>query len=583
MRSILAIVLLMINLGSARAQQAELRADVNKNTIEEGELLRYTITIENGEERNLTPPPFSDFQVISSSRSSQMSVQIVNGRQEVKKTLKITYLIRPSGIGDKVIEAAELRSGNGTLRTRPIHIKVVKSGTLPKRKAPSGADVGGFPKKDIFLRAHLSKKEVYRGEQLVLYYTLYFRSGISNYEMPASKLNGFWSKEIEIKNPEVKTQNINGVNYRTAVVRKLILFPQKSGELVIDPARMTVDVQYSFFDTRRIKLTSNAVKLKVKELPAGAPPEFNGAVGNFRIESTLSSDEAAVNEPLTLRVKISGTGNIQLIDLPEPRLPDDFEVYDPKINEHISTRGDVLSGTKSYEYLLVPRQRGTYKLDSLIFAWFDPATGEYKKAHTRSYEIRVSGEARSNPGGKNAISGLSKEDVELLDQDIRYIHSETKLKRSGLSYFASIRYYVLMLAPGLLFILLLLIRRQRMKAAGSVEQIRQKKAARKALKKLNGLAREELSDKDYFEAIPNILWDYLGERIHLDRSEQTQEGIRRKFESLGIDPLRAEELETLLDNCRAAVYAPSQAGLSRSEMLERARSWINRFEKELQA
>jgi len=582
MRSIMAIVLLVIGVGSARGQQADLRAEVNKNTVEEGELLRYTITIENGEERNLTPPEFHDFQVISSSRSSQMSVQIINGRQEIKKTLKITYLIRPSGIGDKVIEAAELKSNNGTLRTQPIHIKVVKSGTLPKRKAPGGADVGDFPKKDIFIRASLSKKEVYRGEQLILYYTLYFRSGISNYEMPASKLNGFWSKEVEIKKPEVKTQNINGINYRTAVVRKLILFPQKSGVLLIDPAKMTVDVQYSFFDTRRIELTSNAVKLKVKDLPSGAPPEFNGAVGNFRIESTLSSEKAAVNEPLTLRVKISGTGNIQLIDLPEPQLPDDFEVYDPKINEHISTRGDVLSGTKSYEYLLVPRQRGTYKLDSLVFAWFDPATGQYKKAHTRSYEIQVSGEAKSNPGGKNAISGLSKEDVELLDQDIRYIHTEAKLKRSGNSFFGSIRYYVLMLAPVLLFIVLLIIRTQRIKAAGSEEQNRQKKAARKALKKLNNLAKKELNDKDYFEAIPNILWDYLGERIGLDRSEQTQEGIRRKLESLGVDSLKAEELETLLENCRAAVYAPSEAGLSRSEMLERAKQWIHRFEKELQ-
>ncbi len=583
MRSILVIGLLLISLGAARGQQADLRAEVNKNTVEEGELLRYTLTIENGEERNLTPPAFRDFQVISSSRSSQMSVQIVNGRQEIKKTLKITYLLRPSGMGDKVIEAAELQSNNGTLRTQPIRIKVVKSGTLPKRKAPGGADVGGFPKKDIFLRASLSKKEAYRGEQLLLSYTLYFRSGISNYEMPASQLNGFWSKEVEIKKPEVKTQNINGVNYRTAVVRKLILFPQKSGELLIDPARMTVDVQYSFFDTRRIKLASNAVKLKVKDLPPGAPPEFNGAVGNFKIESTLSSEEAAVNEPLTLRLKISGTGNIQLIDLPEPQLPDDFEVYDPKINEYISTRGDVLSGTKSYEYLLVPRQRGTYKLDSLLFAWFDPATGQYKTAHTRSYEIRVSGEANKSAGGKNAVSGLSKEDIELLDQDIRYIHTETKLKRSGLSYFASTRYYVLMLAPVLLFFLLLLIRRQKMKAAGSAEMNRQKKAARKALKKLDGLAKKELNDKDYFEAIPNILWDYLGERIRLDRSEQTQEGIRRKFESLGADIARAEELESLLDNCRAAVYAPSQAGLSRSEMLERAKQWIHRFEKELQA
>lgn len=548
--------------GLAIGQQPAFYAEVNKNRVSVSDYVQLSFIIENGKGKNFKRPSLSDFDILNTQNYSSSSS--ANGR--VTKKLSIIYLIKPRGAGKKTIGSAKVSINGKTYSTKPITIEAI-AGKVQERHADKNHQ--NLPKKDVFVRAYLNKPTVYQGEQVLLTYKIFTRQGISNYSQPVSKFTGFWKEDIKTENPKVKRETINGLAYRTAIIKKVVLFPQKSGELKIPEAEMFVDLDVGFFNSKRVDLKSNPVKINVRSLPGiEIPEDYSGAVGQFELSSHINTTETKVDEAITLLVKIKGAGNLSLVDIPIVELPNDFEVYDPKVNESKSTRNNILSGTKSYEYLIIPRQEGVYKMKPVRFSYFDPKTKIYKTVSTQSYTLEIEGGGSSSKG---SVSGISKDEVELLGKDILFIKTgDPALQLVNYTFFNSIPFFLLAGAPFLLFFGMFGLRYYQSNKKTDPDLARKRNAlpmARKQLKQAKKLMAQP-EDKPFYEAISMALWGYFSDRFGLQTHELSREFLEAKLVEQGINEGLSGRIMGLLDKCEMALYAPDIVSETRNSVYE---------------
>ena len=549
---------------TAMGQNYSFTATANKTTVSVNETFQVTYTITNADARNFKAPSFGSFNKLGGPNQST-SMQIINGN--TTRSVSYSYYLQPQGEGTYTIGAASLLVNGKQVNSNSLTIKVVKGNA--KGSKPTVEDI---VRENVFLVMFVDKKQVYKGEQVTATFKLYAKLDISNTSLAESPaFNGFWTQDLDLPaNVNFTPEVYQGRQYNVATIKKVALFPQRSGKLEIEPmeletyARVQVEAPswgnfFGRYQDIKYNFKSNSATIDVKALPAaGKPQKFSGFVGELFMNVALDKLETETDEPITLTVKYSGTGNLRMLDAPKIELPRDLEVFDPKTSERISKKGKV-EGSRTYDYLVIPRRPGEFKLPPIELSYFDLKKEQYVTLASPEYNITVTGEASSN-SGTGSISGLNKEEVELLGQDIRYIHtSDPELKVRGDYFLSTWEFAGLSVSPFLLFFIAFGLKKRRDKNAGDTVGIKRKRATKVAGKKLQAAKKlkEEGNNKAFYSETSRALWGYLRDKLNIDPSDLSRDNVKDTLLAKGVPTPTIDKLVKVLDDCEMAVYAPS--------------------------
>lgn len=573
------MLLLLLALPAARAQEITFTATVDRTTFAVGERIKLTLSLTNAQGR-FGDPDLGGLVVVQGPFESS-AYNFINGR--ASSTISRSYLLTATEPGDYTIGAAKAQVGGGSISSEAIKVHVEKA-------AGGGAGAGVLDQqqkqdRDLFATISLSRGRCYVGEQVVVTYTLFCRYNaieLTSYDLP--KLTGFWAEEIDMGQLEWEPalQTVNGLQYRVAIIKKQLLFPQKSGRLRIEQATLDCVVNRSFFSRgSNVKVRSNAAELTVQELPAGAPPDFSGAVG--RLDMTVEGAGATVkaNEAIDLKVRFSGRANLKLLEAPKPRFPADFEVYDPKVSDKVGVTAAGMSGSREFQYLVIPRHDGSYTLDPITISYFDPEKGAYQQLSSGPLTFTVEKGDGTGAAGSAAVTRPSRTDVQQLERDIRYIRTgDLELAPKGRQLFGSWPYVACMASPALALVLLLGWKRRRDAALADATGMRRKAADKVARKRLSEAA-DALGRNDreaFYTALSKALHGYLADKFTLGVAEVNTATLR---ERLGAGEV-ADRFARLIDACAMARFAPVE-DRSRQELYDEAAALITRIENEQRA
>ncbi len=557
------------------AQEGSFTATVDKRKIPLGNVVQMTFTLTNLDGNNFRPPAFNNFSVLSGPQQFS-GKQNING--VVSRTVSFTYVLKPNKEGTLTIDPATIVVNGKTVSSNSLTIEVVKGDAQNQSgKQEQGQDVYAQISDNVFVKLTVNKKEVYQGEQVIATYKFYYRMTITNTSISkAPTYTGFWSQDLEVpENIQFTPEVYNGVQYNAAVIKKDALFPQRPGELEIDAMELQTNVRIKvrgqsnpFFDDffgsyqdYPYKFASNSIKIKAKPLPtAGTPVSFSGATGDYNMDVTLDKTQTKPDEPVALTINISGTGNIKMLDVPKISLPSDLEVYDPKTSEKISKKGDIISGSKSSEYLIIPRRAGQFKIPPIEFSYFDLSKQQYVVQQSPEYVISVEGEAATS--STPSVTGITKEEVELLGEDIRHIRTGGTLKKQNDFLFSSWQFAGMYAAPFLIFSLLFAYKRREEKLSGNVALLKNRMANKEAAMRLKK-ARKYLSEqnrKAFFNEISRAIWGYLGDKLNIDQASLSREQIQKTLTEKNIPQEIIQRVFKTLDDAEMALFAPSSDG-----------------------
>ncbi len=502
-----------------------------------------------------------NFEILRQGRTGGMDLDF-SGSITV---FQYAYILKPLKTGSFTIGAADVRFDNNTYRSKSLNINVLAADAPP--------DIAQTD--NIFIDASISKLNPYKGEEFILTYKLYSKYELLGIEeQVAPTIDGFSSNMLnQDQQVRIKAEKINGQDFYTLDLYRTELYPLRSGEFRIEPFQMTVvasvptgrkirDFWGNRMEVRResVKLKSPAVRVNVRELPTeGMPENFNGAVGNFDLKTDLSSTETVTGEPLTLRISVSGQGNLKLIGDPKLDLPPGFESYDPKV-----TAG---AQSKTYEYLLIPGKPGEFTLNPFSFSYFDPKAERYVSLGNDPVVIRVGQGTGTAALGANT-AGLTKEEVEKLGQDIRYLVTDTPAFISSVQpFFGSALFYVGLAGPLFMAVPLFLLARKNRERRADLRGQRNRRARKAAEKRLRHAKELAVKGdrKTFYDELVRAVWGYLSDKFGIAQSELNREEIRRILAENQLEAAMIDELVALLDRAEMALYAPGGSGSLNSD------------------
>jgi len=591
----------------ANAQTPSFVAQVSKNKVTVGEVFQIAFTL-NGSGSNLAYPNFNDFDIYSGPNQSQ-SMSMVNGN--ISQSTTISLFIAAKKEGKFTIGSASVLSSGQKLETKPIIIEVTKAAAQQQnnqnaqsaqpqqnQKQEKNQYASEISNDDLFVRTYLSKTKCYLGEQITLTQKVYSRvdlRGFQNVKFPP--YNGFWSQQ-ENSNQQInlRQENVNGVTYYVADYCTVYLFPQRTGAITIDPVELDCIVRRQtkrqprnifeqFFgaggyEDVAVKVKSKPVKVDVQDLPTeNKPLEFSGAVGDFGYKAELDKYQVKANDAVTLKITISGKGNIKLLEPLTLNLPESFETYDPKINENVKTNGGV-SGSITYNYLIIPREKGEYILNNLNFNYFDADKKRYISLPSPDMKLTV---LEGDPGSAQIIAP-NKKGVKEGENDIRYIKTgDIGLKKHDEEFFSSITHYLLLIFPTLLFFGALFFVRQHIKANSDIVAVKERKAAKLAKKQLAIAEKHMLSNnKDlFFTEVLNALNKYIGDKFALPIADLSKERITDMLLSKQVKDETAKHLINTLNTCEYAKYAPSAVTGDLKQVYQDTAELISQIEEQI--
>jgi len=603
-RSILFFLLSCSLLARTADQRVSFTASVDRNRVEVGTQFQMTFTLEGaGGGKNFRPPPFNDFLVLSGpNQSTQMN--FVNG--VMSSSVSYSYVLQPRSEGKITIAAAAIEAGGKQILSQPVAIEVVKASSRPQQQPGNqqeGTDVGRQIGDNLFLKVDVDRVKVSQGEQITATYKIYTRVNVGNYTISkVPSLTGFWSEDLEVpRQIQLTTETVNGKQYKVGVLKKTALFPQRGGTLLLDPMEVNCVVQVQtrrrsndlfdqFFNDPFFgnvsnvnhKVASQPIKVTVLPLPAdGVPASFTGAVGKYTMEAWLDKKETKTNEPVTLKVKISGRGNLKLVQPPSLNLTSDIEKYDPKIYDNITHDGDRVAGSRSFEYLLIPRHAGDQKLPPVAFSFFDVEKKAYVTLTSPEFIVNV---GKGTELASAPSSGLSKEDVKLIGEDIRFIKSgAVPIGRRGESFAGSPLFFALGAAPVLAFIGFVFYQRRRERILGDVAGLRHRKARKMAQKRLV-TAKENLDGnrkEEFYTEVSRALWGYVGDKLGISPAELSLDTIRAALGGRGVKDDVVASLSGTLEQCEFARFAPAAESPGMDTMYGQAVELISTIEGQL--
>lgn len=582
---------------------------------------RFQVVFEaNAEGKNFQAPSFDGLTVVGGPfTSTSSSFSMVNGSMSHTVKCTYTYALQAYQEGTVHVGSASLTVKGNKITSQPFDIKVIpddgshaapsgggtSSGQGQSQQNTNDPQVSG---KDLFLRVIPSKKSAYVGEQVVLTYKLYTKvpvSSVSLSKMPSYA--GFWTKDVSDNSGTLKqsSEYINGIEYTTAEIQKVIVVPQRSGNLTLDPMTMeciaqvrternnsrSMDPFEAFFNdpffNRNIvnvkkELSSQALTLEVKNLPEnGKPASFAGAVGNYSFKSDIDKTELSTNEAVTITLTVSGTGNVELLQMPEPVFPPDFEVYDPKISTSTNVGSQGLTGTKKAEYLAIPRRAGSFTIPSVEFSYYNSSTESYEVLSSEPYEIKVEKGFGSDDG---AIFTSNQEDIKYLGSDIRHIMTgDARLKPTHTVFFGSAAYFVALLVLLLLFIILLFVLKKREQLSKDTAANRNRKADKVARGRLKN-AYQHLKAKDqekFYVEMSQALWGYIADKLGIERSKLSMDTVSETMKGKGVPDELTQQFVDTLNNCEFARFAPGSAEEKMDDLYQRGIDVISKAEKVL--
>ncbi|WP_090558388.1 BatD family protein [Pedobacter hartonius] len=593
---IVTVLLLCTNL--VFAQDAKFVAAVNSTQVGTGEQFEVSFSV-NGNGDRFSPPDFSGFQVLSGPNVSN-SITSINGNTTVSNSY--SYVLVAVKEGTLTIGPASMVVNGRRLSTSPIRMTVLKGQPVqqnnPSQNAPDNTLEQDAPtdlSKSLFIKAIPDQTSVYQGQQILLTYRLYTKVGIVDSRLDKlPDLTGFWSQEVKDQQQQAQwhVETYKGVKYNVADVRQTILFAEHSGNITIDPFEMTFiarvpaparDIMDQFFGSYKdVKygVKSTPLVIHVKPLPENGRPEgFTGAVGNFAVSADVDKTELKANESLTYKVKVSGSGNLKLLKELNVSFPPDFEKYDPKITDTIRETVKGVSGSRMYSYLVIPRHQGNFTIEPLHFSYFNPAMGKYVVLSARSFKIKVNkGTADSNV---TAFSAANKEEVKVLDKDIRYIKTgEPGLSRQGERFYNSAWYILLLLTGPVACIAAFMYRNWSRRNNSDLVKVKSRKAGKVAVRHLANAEKQLGNKNEFYDAIFKGLYGYLSDKLNISMADLNRETIVSSLRTRKVNEQLTEQLTDTLDRCEMARYSPVTQ-LSEREVLEKAKHIINSIEDEI--
>lgn len=566
-----------------------------------GQQFRLSYSL-NNKGKDLRAPEMSGFEVKFGPQVSRgQSVQIIGSQVETQINETYTYILQAKNEGTFEIGPATITVDNKQYQSNSLSIKVVAADKAASQGSSSGRESQvqqptastQVSNEDVFLRTHVAKTNAYENEGFLITYKLYFRVNLENYTLPAPNFDGFIAQELEIPgNASVKVESYNGKNYNTFIMRQYILFPQKSGKLTIPGEKIDIVAAIlvrrarSFFDNDQYanvnkSIQSNPVTIDVKALPPGQPASFSGAVGDYKMTSSITSENVKTNEGITIKLNISGSGNVKMVKNPEFSFPNDFEIYDPKVDVNTKVSQSGVTGSKSIEYLIIPRYAGDFTIPSVEFSFFDPKTGSYKRQSTPEYKLHVE-KGKDGEGPSQAVVNFSnKEDLQYLGQDIRYIKTQpVHLQVKGDFFFGSISYLLFYLLPALLFIVFFIIYRKQAKENANIALVRTKKANKVASKrlKLAGKLLGENKKEEFYDEVLSALWGYLSDKLNIPLASLSKDNIEVELTKYGAEEVTIKDLIELLNTCEFARYAPATGAEQMDQLYKDTVQAINKME-----
>lgn len=590
MQKVKNIILLVVSVLCFVVARADNDTTFEVNTpliVTVGEPFRVEFVLTNGDPKNDTfeAPDFAGLDVLAGpTTSTSRSFQSINGKSSSTSTFTITYVVVAQNAGNITLGAAYISSNKKQFATSPTTIEAVKEESRPTTNNDTAAEQGTaiqnqLAQDDILLRLNLSRTTVYKGEPILASLTLYTRAGIAGLEdAKLSSFNGFWSQELPTDNYLPKRQTLNGKVYDSQVIKEYLLYPQQSGEITIEPTTLTAIAQIVMRSNRNYdpffgggsevynvkrKLSTGAIKLNVKELPAGAPASFTGAVGSFAMKSKLPPQELKANSAATYEVEISGTGNLTFLQQPTLELPSSFELYNVRSTESIQTTTAGTRGVRRYEYPFIARAEGEYDIAPIEFSYFDPAKEAYVTLKTEALHLNILPDPTAGASQPTQIiTGSAKESVRQLGSDIRFIKlGNAELYSSAAPFMLSGRYFLLVALILIAFGVAYFILRRRIRDSHNTVLVKNRRANKVAVQRFRQAERymREGNRHAFYEEMLRALWGYMGDKLNIPVSSLTKENIREELQRRGCPAEDAQRYTDIISRCDEAQYSPTES------------------------
>ena len=585
-----------------------------------GQQFQLTFTI-NAEGSNFMAPEIGNFDVLNGPMvSTGQNIMNINGKLEYSSSMSFTFILEATKTGTFTIPQALISVKGKRYMSNTTTITVLNQSQRStqqnpnanqpqgRTQAPTRDDIGG----DVFLKAVVNKNNPYQGELVIVTFKLYTPTNRLQIDAPEKipSYPGFWAQDLlkdATQYPQY-TETVNGKKYIVAELRKAALYPQKSGALIIDPLVQNVIYQVkvksrsaladdpffgndpffknlmddSFFgsDYQNVKktLSSAPITINVKPLPAANRPlDFSGAVGQFSMKASVDRTEVNTNDGITLRVSVTGTGNLNLIEKPAINFPPDFEVYEPKIIDNFSNKGGT-SGTRTFEYLIIPRASGDFAIDPIQFSYFSPSQREYTTLSSERFKLKV--KKGSGSSAESAVQG----DVKYLGNDIRYLmEPPLNIHTAGNRLYGRFVYWILLILPLSGFAVFILLHQRNMRMKGDAKLMQRKRATRLAVKRLHK-AKKMLDNGQhdaFHEEISFALWGYISQKFNIPMSLLSMDTAREQLEIRNVDNELTERFMNTLNDCNFARYAPAGKALNMKQLYDLAIKTITETEQVL--
>lgn len=589
---------------SLHAEEVTFTADA-PNAVVMGETFRLSYTVNTHDVKGFRVGDIVDFDVLSGPNSStSMRSSSINGVRTTVKTITYTCILRPKQEGTFTIPSATIVAEGERMVSQEVTVKVLppdqQNSSVPQLgsqgKSAGSSQLGQIGDDDLFIVATVNKKKVYEQEAILLTYKIYTTVNLTNVSGKMPDLKGFHTQEVAMPkgNREFQLEHYKGRNYRTIVWSQYVLFPQQSGRLEIpsitfegtiaqrvqnyDPFEAFFNGGSSYVNVQK-EIRTPKILVDVSQLPSVKPASYYGGVGDFSISSAISTDELKENEAVTLKLVISGTGNMKLIKTPEVKFPADFEVYDPKVDNKFVLKAGGLSGDKVIEYLAIPRHGGDYIIPPIEFSYFDVKSGTYKTLSTPEYALKVArGDGSS---GSMPVNYVSKEELRLLGQDIRYINlGEPKYHVRGRCFYGTMGYWLWYLVPFVALVFVVVAYRKQAVANANIARMRTRKAGKVATRRLK-VVKSKMQQHDkagFYDELLKALWGYLGDKLSMPVSELSKENIAAKLIECQVPEELIDECISLISSCEFARYAPSLSDDADGKVYDKAAVLMNRLE-----
>ena len=592
-----------------RAEEVQFRAQAPAQVIV-GRPFQFTYTV-NQRAKDLRAPEFTDFDYIAGPYTSQSSsTSFVNGKRTSSFQMTFTYTLMAQKEGTFNIPPATITVSGERYTSNGVKISVLPE-DQPQQSSGNQQAAGsrqqqssGPEQGNIFVRTLVSKTKVYEQEAILLSYKVYvagvdLKQFTNNTTLP--DFTSFLQQKIDLQDVQLELENYNGRNYQTATIYSTLLYPQKSGDIQIEPAefeavllvpnqarsRSIFDDFFNSYTTATRTLRAPGTTIHVTPLPSGKPAAYAGGVGKFTMDAKLSSTEVKTNEAITLTLTIRGAGNMKLLKTPAVDWPEGFEQYDPKVTNNFKTSTGGMSGTRTIEYLAIPRAAGDYVLPAVQFGYFDTEKGKYQVLSTPEYTLHIArgaGDQATTSSQQSAVSYVNKEDIRELGSDIRYISAAnfvpaTEEAASKIT-FGTWQMWMLYICPLAIAVLLFVIFRKRIRENADITRVRKRQAnsvARKRLKKAKSLLAKPEQKELFFEEIERASLQYLSDRLSIPTADLNKDTITATLRSKAIDDTLIERTNRVLSDAAFARYAPTM-GITPQELYAQTEQLINDLE-----